>query len=56
MQGCVRRGLESEQSFLPGGLHLRRRARNLFRELDQERDQGHREMMDWVSLYAIAVN
>ena len=53
MQGCVRRGLESEQSFLPGGLHLRRRARNLFRELDQERDQGHREMMDWVSLYAI---
>ena len=56
MQWCVRRGLESEQSFLPGGLHLRRRARNLFRELDQERDQGHREMMDWVSLYAIAVN
>ncbi len=56
MQGCVRRGLESEQSFLPGGLHLRRRARKLFRELDQERDQGHREMMDWVSLYAIAVN
>ncbi|MCH2297655.1 MAG: L-serine ammonia-lyase, partial [SAR324 cluster bacterium] len=56
MQGCVRRGLESEQTFLPGGLHLRRRARNLFRELDQERDQGHREMMDWVSLYAIAVN
>ena len=56
MQGCVRRGLQSEQTFLPGGRHLRRRARNLFRELDQERDQGHREMMDWVSLYAIAVN
>ena len=56
MQGCVRRGLESEQTFLPGGLHLRRRARNLFRELDQERDQGHHEMMDWISLYAIAVN
>jgi len=56
MQQCMLRGLESEEIFLPGGLHVRRRARGLFQELNQEREQGIVETMDWVSLYAIAVN
>ena len=56
MQQCMQRGLESEEIFLPGGLHVRRRARGLFQELTQEREQGIVETMDWVSLYAIAVN
>jgi L-serine dehydratase len=44
---------------LPGGLRVRRRAAALRAQLeaDRERNQlGPHEMMDWISLYAIAVN
>jgi L-serine dehydratase len=44
---------------LPGGLGVRRRAAALHAQLeaDQARNQlGPHEMMDWISLYAIAVN
>jgi L-serine dehydratase len=56
MQECIQRGLDSEEIYLPGGLHVRRRAKGLFQELNKEREQGIVETMDWVSLYAIAVN
>jgi L-serine dehydratase len=58
MQDCVRRGCESE-GILPGGMKVKRRAANLHRQLsctgdDTARDPLH--VMDWVNLYALAVN
>ncbi|MCW2716789.1 L-serine ammonia-lyase [Pseudonocardia sp.] len=56
MRDCVRRGCEREGT-LPGGLEVRRRAPGLFRRL---RDAGPSEdtldVMDRLSLYAMAVN
>lgn len=60
MQGCVRRGCEQE-GVLPGGLNVRRRAAGMFRYLKEQdkkpldqRDPA--EVLDWVSLWALAVN
>ena len=58
MQDCVARGLR-QQGELPGGLRVRRRAPALFarlqaREGSNEPDALHG--MDWVNLYALAVN
>lgn len=60
MQACVRRGCEQE-GILPGGLNVRRRAAGIHRYLQEqsqlnlnERDPA--EIMDWVSLWALAVN
>ncbi len=58
MLSCIERGLVAEGE-LPGGLHVRRRARTLLAKLeaDQRRNARHaHEAMDWVSLFAIAVN
>jgi L-serine dehydratase len=58
MMRCIDRGMVTEGE-LPGGLHVRRRAPNLRRKLDAAAGLEHRsahEAMDWVSLYAIAVN
>ncbi len=55
---CVERGLRRE-GVLPGGLKVRRRAPRLHRQL-QERDaagtQGPLAALDWVDLWALAVN
>ncbi|MCB1074774.1 MAG: L-serine ammonia-lyase, partial [Simkania sp.] len=58
MQGAVKRGCERE-GFLPGGLNVRRRAPQIYRDLlerrgELEKDPTH--FMDWTSLFAIAVN
>ncbi|MHA6797747.1 L-serine ammonia-lyase (plasmid) [Pseudonocardia bannensis] len=56
MQDCVRRGCERE-GVLPGGLKVRRRAPGLYRTL--QADAGSEDplkVMDWLSLYALAVN
>ena len=59
MQNCTRRGIETD-GILPGGLNVRRRAPRLYeriRALDagpQARDPL--APLDWVSLFAIAVN
>jgi L-serine dehydratase len=57
MQACVTRGCSTE-GVLPGGLKVKRRAARLHRQLSGE--QGlHRVplgTMDWVNLYALAVN
>jgi len=60
MRGCVTRGM-AQEGILPGGLKVRRRAAAMHRGL-QERAQQHNLIsktfaaLDWVNLYALAVN
>jgi L-serine dehydratase len=54
MQACVRRGLETE-GVLPGGLNVRRRAPRLARKLTEHAGDPLAPM-DWVNVYAMAVN
>lgn len=58
MNACLERGLTGTGN-LPGGLNVRRRARRIHEELIRERGLNARlphECMDWISLFAIAVN
>ena len=57
MQECVARGCRTG-GILPGGLKVRRRAAALKEKLNQKQDDtaGAFEAMDWVNLYALAVN
>ncbi len=58
MQACVERGCRSE-GILPGGLNVRRRAPSLFQTLSGRPEANMRDplnILDWVDLYAIAVN
>jgi L-serine dehydratase len=58
MQSCIERGY-SQTGVLPGGLNVQRRAPILYRELkfsDPESRQDPLKIIDWVNLYALAVN
>ncbi|MBN2069351.1 MAG: L-serine ammonia-lyase [Opitutales bacterium] len=59
MQECVEKGIHRE-GILPGGLNIKRRAAKLYRELRQQnridRVTPSLGAMDWVNLYALAVN
>lgn len=57
MQACVKRGYVRE-GILPGGMRVKRRAPQLYRALQMEPEgSGHSlGSMDWVNLYALAVN
>jgi L-serine dehydratase len=58
MVACVERGFQRE-GVLPGGLKVPRRAPDLFRELSgsaSQESQDPLQVMDWVNLYALAVN
>ena len=58
MQSCVERGLRMEGE-LPGGLHVKRRAKELHEKLISRPEHLMRDplaVMDWVNLYALAVN
>lgn len=55
MQACVKRGLETE-GVLPGGLNVRRRAPRLARRLNEMGSGDPLAPMDWVNVYAMAVN
>ncbi len=57
MQECVDRGCRTH-GILPGGLKVRRRAASVKEKLLQRQDDGAGafEAMDWVNLYALAVN
>ncbi len=58
MQACIQRGYAST-GVLPGGLKVQRRAPALYRELvkqDQADIQDPLKIIDWVNLYALAVN
>jgi L-serine dehydratase len=54
MQECVRQGM-SREGILPGGLRVRRRAAVAARALRAE-GVGPANAMEWVTLYAMAVN
>ena len=60
MRGCVARGLRSE-GVLPGGLDVQRRAPAMYRRLNARDGRPNLitqtfSAMDWVNLYALAVN
>jgi len=58
MNGCIERGLV-QQGELPGGLHVKRRARAIREQLEQERGTNRAQphvTSDWLSVYAMAVN
>ena len=55
MRECVSRGCGNE-GLLPGGLKVRRRAHQLYRKLTTETGQDPLAAMDWVTLFALAVN
>jgi L-serine dehydratase len=58
MQACVQRGCRQE-GILPGGLKVRRRAPDLFRQLaarDGETVRDPLAVLDWVDLFALAVS
>jgi L-serine dehydratase len=58
MQSCVKRGIATEGT-LPGGFKVKRRAADLHRGLTAHPEAALRDplqVMDWVNLYALAVN
>jgi L-serine dehydratase len=55
MQGCMDRGLKTE-GILPGGLNVRRRAPRLAKKLESTAAGDALAPMDWVNVYAMAVN
>ncbi|RKS76833.1 L-serine ammonia-lyase [Actinomadura pelletieri DSM 43383] len=55
MRACVTRGCTRE-GLLPGGLKVRRRAPQLHRQLTAEKPADPLHAMDWVTLFALAVN
>jgi L-serine dehydratase len=58
MQDCVQRGCRTD-GVLPGGFKVKRRAANLYRDLTANPEAALRDplqVMDWVNLYALAVN
>ncbi|MCZ2292689.1 MAG: L-serine ammonia-lyase, partial [Burkholderiales bacterium] len=58
MQACVERGMRAD-GVLPGGFKVRRRARALRQALTARPEEALRDplqVLDWVNLYALAVN
>ncbi|UTH73551.1 L-serine ammonia-lyase [Chromobacterium sp. IIBBL 290-4] len=58
MQACVKRGCERE-GILPGGMKVKRRAADMHKKLLASPEAAMRDpltVMDWVNLYALAVN
>ncbi|HAM44757.1 MAG TPA: L-serine ammonia-lyase [Propionibacteriaceae bacterium] len=56
MQACIHRGMNTE-GMLPGGLHVPRRAPELLHRLQAATDTDDPlRGLDWITLYALAVN
>ena len=55
MQDCVKRGFEA-QGLLPGVLGVRRRAPKLYRQLMGGDPSSPMHALDWVNVFALAVN
>ncbi len=58
MQECVSNGCKRD-GILPGGMKVKRRAASLFRQLSSQAPKAGDDpllVMDWVNLYALAVN
>jgi len=55
MQACVERGLRTD-GVLPGQMAVARRAAKLHRKMLEREEPTSLDAMDWVNVYAIAVN
>ena len=55
MEGCIERGMATE-GILPGGLQVRRRAPRLAQRLMEKGSVDPLAPLDWVTVYAMAVN
>ena len=55
MRDCIDRGIRTE-GILPGGLNVRRRAYRLAQRLERTGSKDPLAPMDWVNVFAIAVN
>ena len=55
MDDCIENGIKNE-GILPGGLKLARRANKLYRRLSIENNNDPLNTLDWVNLFALAVN
>ncbi|MXN66286.1 L-serine ammonia-lyase [Stappia sp. GBMRC 2046] len=58
MNSCIQRGL-SQEGQLPGGLKVKRRARQIHEKLISEQGKNRpfdHKVMDWLAVYAMAVN
>lgn len=58
MDACVKRGL-TQEGELPGGLQVKRRAKNVMQNLDEKwasNELGPLAANDWLSVFAMAVN
>lgn len=58
MENCIEKGCRSE-GIMPGGLKVKRRAAQLHRQLREQKGSladDPLNVLDWVSLYALAVN
>jgi L-serine dehydratase len=58
MQACVKRGCATD-GILPGGFKVKRRAAELYRALTSKPEEALKDplqVMDWINLYALAVN
>ncbi len=55
MEECAERGLRTE-GILPGGLKVRRRAPRLLHKLETSKVHDPLAVMDWVNVFAMAVN
>ncbi|WP_350334900.1 L-serine ammonia-lyase [Coralliovum pocilloporae] len=58
MQDCIRRGCRTE-GILPGGLSVKRRAPTMKSRLQEQAESSYQDpvsILDWVNLYALAVN
>ena len=57
MNSCIQNGLNA-QGILPGGLEVKKRAYNLHQKMLQKKEstQDRSELVDWLSVYSMAVN
>ena len=55
MDNSIENGIKNK-GMLEGGLKVKRRANEIYKNLKQDRIKDPLKAMDWVSLYAIAVN
>ena len=55
MQTCVNNGLNSD-GILPGGLNVPKRAYKIYQKLKDKRTIDPLAFVDWINLYALAVN
>lgn len=58
MKQCITRGCHHE-GILPGGLNVRRRAADILKTLEEQKklqQKNPAEVLEWVSLWALAVN